>query len=736
MKLDNKNNLLIKYPWLKQKVPNGYWNIKDNRFFYITWFKKSLNINMQEDWYEIVGNDLKKNYGDGILKFYNFSLYKALKDLMPEYNWLEWKFKKNPQGFWKSIDNRKAYIIWLGRELGYKKYEDWYKIDGRLINKNCGDGFIKYYNRSIVKALKELIPNYEWYDWKFKKTPQFFWENSINRQNYMAWLEKKIGINTNEDWYKVDYAILSKNYGSGYLKHYNYSVIKGLKEYKPNYHFYEWKMSAPKNFWKSPLNRQRYKDWLQKELGYSSNEDWYKITQLIINENYGGGLLKIYKGSPFIFMKNLVPKYDWKAWKFSHVSAEYWNSKDNRKIYFQWLGKELGYKRYDDWYKISQDLISKNFGGGLLTSRYSASPIKAIKDLMPEFNWLDWKFIVVPQSFWESKKNRNKYINWLGKELGYKKYEDWYNIDTYLFRKNYSGAFLNFYAGSAIKAIKENFPAYDWVDWKFKTVRNNYWNSKKNRTKYLIWLEQKLNYKNNEDWYGLNQSLIVKNYGITFLKYYKSSPVKIVKEYIPNYPWKEWLFNQVPNNFWADRNNHKRYINWLTKELGYRKHEDWYDISANIIYKNNGRGILKYYKGSPMNFVVKSLSTFPWEYEKFSNGRKTQKYLFKILTKIYEPYKVIWEYKFENLKFKNTGAKIGVDIFIPHLNLCVEYQGEQHTLPVKFFGGHVALKKQKLRDIEKKMELNKAKLTLLEVSYTWDRKEKTLRKMIDLLKRI
>ncbi|MEQ1071025.1 hypothetical protein [Acinetobacter lwoffii] len=47
------------------------------------------------------------------------------------------------------------------------------------------------------------------------------------------------------------------------------------------------------------------------------------------------------------------------------------------------------------------------------------------------------------------------------------------------------------------------------------------------------------------------------------------------------------------------------------------------------------------------------------------------------------------------------------DVYIPELNLAIEYQGQQHYLAVDLFGGEEGLKRTKQRDKEK-LQLSKA----------------------------
>lgn len=52
-----------------------------------------------------------------------------------------------------------------------------------------------------------------------------------------------------------------------------------------------------------------------------------------------------------------------------------------------------------------------------------------LKSVFSEHNWVPWLFNQTPARYFSDKSTHEAYIHWLGKELGYEKLEDWYNVD-------------------------------------------------------------------------------------------------------------------------------------------------------------------------------------------------------------------------------------------------------------------------------------------------------------------
>lgn len=78
---------------------------------------------------------------------------------------------------------------------------------------------------------------------------------------------------------------------------------------------------------------------------------------------------------------------------------------------------------------------------------------------------------------------------------------------------------------------------------------------------------------------------------------------------------------------------------------------------------------------------------------------------------------------FEDLRGENHGM-LPYDFYLPDHNILIEFQGEQHERPIKYFGGEKKFKVQKIHDQLKRDYAIKNNITLLEIWY-WDIKNIT-----------
>src|SRR5690242_16983025 len=128
-------------------------------------------------------------------------------------------------------------------------------------------------------------------------------------------------------------------------------------------------------------------------------------------------------------------------------SNAFWKDQNNHRKFFDWLGKKLHVKTMEDWYHIGKKDVCDNGGGKLLTHHYNSSHMTALENIYHEHNWIPWKFTKSPHGFWNDKNNHLKFFDWLGKELGFKTMDDWYQLSQENVVENGGGGFLYLYAG-------------------------------------------------------------------------------------------------------------------------------------------------------------------------------------------------------------------------------------------------------------------------------------------------
>lgn len=91
---------------------------------------------------------------------------------------------------------------------------------------------------------------------------------------------------------------------------------------------------------------------------------------------------------------------------------------------------------------------------------------------------------------------------------------------------------------------------------------------------------------------------------------------------------------------------------------------------------------------------------------------------------LYEPQK-----RFENCRSKKP---LPFDFYLPHYNICIEYNGIQHYEPIDYFGGEERFKENVKRDKIKENYCSENNICLIKIAYNMDIYEE-LQKLYELL---
>jgi hypothetical protein len=323
-------------------------------------------------------------------------------------------------------------------------------------------------------------------------------------------------------------------------------------------------------------------------------------------------------------------------WKSGPVPVGYWNDVKHHRLYFDWLGQQLQYKKPQDWYRIHLDDMIKHRGGGLLTHYYGNSPSLAISTVYPNYDWKLWKFPSVPHDYWSDINRQREFFDWLFKELEMDDMEDWYSVESKDINERGGTGFLStYYSDSPSSALMTVYPEYDWQPWRFRTVPNNYWNCMEHQRNYLDWIAEIKRMDSVEDWYSITHDDLVINNGIGLMLMYGRSTSKLLESVYCDTNWQEWKFEFIPNECWNNEETVKQYMEWLEDRFNIEHHSRWNCITKDIIEQNYGGGLISKHEGNVnewmrYHYSNEWMDVKKWNIQDGERGR-TEQFLFHLI---------------------------------------------------------------------------------------------------------
>lgn len=481
---------------------------------------------------------------------------------------------------------------------------------------------------------------------------------------------------------------------------------------------YAWlSRKVPNGFWNSLENRQAYLRWLGEKLGFSTKDDWYMLEgKHFSKENKGTTIYSRFYNDPKVAVRELFPDKIWYPWLFRRAGNGFWKKQENRIQYLKWLEARLGFSTPEDWYKITRSDYDNNSGSGLLVHAYASTISEPPMELYPEFEWKPWLFKITPRRFFSDTKNRRQFLDWVGEELNHSSLESWYKRTKYDVSSKQGGSLVeNFYKGSLSKMLADVYPEFDWDVSKFVQSPSGYWDDDANVKAHMLRLGEAEEFRNMDDWYNLDQKMLVEHgLGGGLYRRFGGSPIRLLKHIFPDHDWKEFLFSSSPKGWWDDDANWRQYLDWLKEKLGFDSMEDWYIVTTDDFSRHKGSSLLKYTGSSPSKILMKTYPEFEWDVERFYDGKKNQKRLFKLVKEIFPNEVIHFDFKHHELRFESSNYPMELDIWIPCLNLAFEYQGEQH-----YYDEDVME-----RDEQKRSACVENSIHLIEIPHTWDSTEK------------
>ena len=137
------------------------------------------------------------------------------------------------------------------------------------------------------------------------------------------------------------------------------------------------------------------------------------------------------------------------------------------------------------------------------------------------------------------KEQHRAFFERLGDHLGFKKMEDWYNVNQEDINNfGGKGILYYYYSGSPSKAVQAVFSEHNWMTWRFNYVPKGYWkrviNDKQEQERIINWLETKLFIKSPKEWDRISLKQISRHITIKEPKVM----MKMLQAVYPDHQWK------------------------------------------------------------------------------------------------------------------------------------------------------------------------------------------------------
>lgn len=80
-------------------------------------------------------------------------------NVLPEFNWLPWKFTRVPKDYWNEFQNQRKFVDSIAKQLNIQKMTDWYKVSYNvilIIGQNNFKGFNSNWRQIYIKNIQSL----------------------------------------------------------------------------------------------------------------------------------------------------------------------------------------------------------------------------------------------------------------------------------------------------------------------------------------------------------------------------------------------------------------------------------------------------------------------------------------------------------------------------------------------------------------------------------------------------
>lgn len=276
----------------------------------------------REGWYKVSTQVVIDLGGASLLSLFNGSLIALLSTIYPDFNWNPLKFVKVPQKYWASVENQRAFMDDVGRQLGFREGEldRWYAVSTQIFIDHGGKSILQRYNDSLSTILTNIYPEHNWDPLRFTKVPQNYWASKANQRAFLDALARKLDFKEGEfgGWYNVSHRILRDNGGRGLLEHYNGSIAELITSIYPEHDWHIWRFPrGSSRVFLDPFVLLQVVESVERALQIKSPQEWYRVSQEQLDALDVSRVFQASAGGLVAALSQKYPEEKWDTTKFA-----------------------------------------------------------------------------------------------------------------------------------------------------------------------------------------------------------------------------------------------------------------------------------------------------------------------------------------------------------------------------------------------------------------------------------